>query len=35
MIPNLDEMVFKMGRRVERVRCMERATGKIILPYVK
>ena len=30
-----ENRLMEMGRREERVRCMERVTWKLILPYVK
>ena len=30
-----DNRIMDMGRGEERVRCMERVTGKLTLPYVK
>ena len=32
---NIENRLMDMGRREERVRCMERVTWKLTLPYVK
>ena len=32
---DIDNRLMDMGRREERVRCMERVTWKLRLPYVK
>ena len=32
---DIENRLMDMGRGEERVRCMERVTGKLILPYVK
>ena len=32
---DIENRLMDMGRREERVRCMERVTWKFILPYVK
>ena len=32
---DIEKRLMDMGRREERVRCMERVTWKLTLPYVK
>ena len=32
---NIENRLVDLGRGKERVRCMERVTGKLTLPYVK